>query len=360
MGKDKRFLLSVVIPCFNEQEVIHLTHSKLIQVLGNKPDFDLELLYINDGSQDQTESILFALAAKDSQVNVISFARNFGHQPAVTAGLEHATGDVVAVIDADLQDPPEVILEMLEKWQQGFEVIYGVRTKRKEGVLKKFAYVSFYRLYQRLANIDVQLDSGDFALLDRNVVDVLNSLPEKNRFIRGLRAWAGFRQTGHIYERAARVAGETKYPFSKLLKLAFDGIFNFSTKPLTMIFLAGVCTAVSATLAGAFYFIARIGGFSILGHRPEDVPGFTTLILTLLFFSGIQLISMGIIGEYLGRIYQETKMRPTYVTKTIRGNIAKTSASDDNRVIFIDTVEPKEKLRVLEKIIINTLLYYSQ
>lgn len=325
MVTDGVFRLSVIVPCFNEQEAITITHQRLVEVLGNRPEFALELLYVNDGSQDQTESILFALADGDQRVNIISFARNFGHQPAVTAGIEHATGDAVVVIDADLQDPPEVILDMLTLWYQGYDVVYGVRIKRKEGVLKRLAYASFYRLYRRLANIDMPLDSGDFALMDRCVVDVLNSLPEKNRFLRGLRAWAGFRQTGCVYERAARTAGETKYSFRKLLRLAFDGIFNFSTTPLTLIFCMGLCTSLAATFAAVVYFVARIGGFTLLGHRPEDVPGFTTLILTLLFFSGVQLVSVGILGEYLGRIYQETKMRPAYVVKAIRGNLSTTT-----------------------------------
>jgi polyisoprenyl-phosphate glycosyltransferase len=327
MNTEGTFRLSVVIPCFNEQEVIRATHQRLIQVLGDRPDFELELVYVNDGSIDQTESILCSLADEDSRANVISFARNFGHQPAVTAGLEHATGDAVAIIDADLQDPPEVILQMIGMWRQGFDVVYGVRAKRKEGLLKRLAYRSFYRIYRQLANIEVQLDSGDFALMDRRVVNVLNSLPEKNRFVRGLRAWAGFRQTACVYERAARAAGETKYSFAKLLRLAFDGIFNFSTAPLTLIFFIGLATSIAATLAGAIYLVARVGGFTLLGHRPEDVPGFTTLILTLLFFSGVQLISVGIVGEYLGRIYQETKMRPSYVIRAIRGSLAATAVA---------------------------------
>lgn len=316
------FKLSVVVPCFNEQEVIATTHARLIDVLGSRSQFGLEIVYVNDGSRDTTETILAAIAKDDPRVTVVSFARNFGHQPAVTAGMAYATGDAVAVIDADLQDPPEVILSMLDQWQDGFDVVYGVRRKRKEGVFKRTAYATFYRIFGALANIDVQLDSGDFALMDRKVVDVMNRLPEKNRFIRGLRAWAGFRQTGCEYERAAREAGETKYSFRKLLKLAFDGIFNFSTAPLSLIFVIGVATAALSLGAALLYFAARIFGFSILGARPEDVPGFTTLILTVLFFSGIQLISIGIVGEYLGRIYQETKMRPAYVVRTVFGGMA--------------------------------------
>jgi dolichol-phosphate mannosyltransferase len=316
-----RFRLSVIVPCYNEQEVIAETHARLMHVLGDQPDFDLEIVYVNDGSRDETEATLNGFAEADRRVTVISFTRNFGHQPALTAGLEYATGDVVAAIDGDLQDPPEVILEMLVKWREGFDVVYGVRSKRKEGLPKRLAYNAFYRIFGMLANIDVHLDSGDFAVMDRRVVDVINSLPERNRFVRGLRAWAGFRQTGCVYERAARRAGQSKYPFLKLLKLAFDGIFNFSTAPLSLIFLLGLLTAILSMLAGSVYFVARVFGFSVFGQPPGDVPGFTTLILTLLFFSGVQLISIGILGEYLGRIYQETKMRPAYVVRSVRGGL---------------------------------------
>ena len=322
MSRKAHCLLSVVVPCYNEEEVIGATHERLIAVLGNQPEVDLEIVYVDDGSRDRTEAILNELAHTDARVNVISFARNFGHQPAVSAGLAYASGEAVAIIDADLQDPPEVVVDMLERWRGGYDVVYGVRTKRKEGVFKRIAYSSFYRLYSNLANIDVPIDSGDFALMDRRVVDVLNSLPEKNRFVRGLRAWAGFRQTGCVYERQARHAGETKYPLLKLIKLASDGIFNFSTKPLSLIFLLGMFTALASMLAAAIYLASYLFEFSIFGQPPGDVPGFTTLILTLLFFSGVQLMSIGILGEYLGRIYQETKMRPTYVVRSVRGPLA--------------------------------------
>jgi dolichol-phosphate mannosyltransferase len=315
----RKVLLSVVVPCFNEEAVIGLTHRQLVEALGGDPSFDLEIVYVNDGSGDRTEALLFELAEHDARVKVVSFTRNFGHQPAVSAGLEYAGGDAVAVIDADLQDPPEVILRLMEKWREGYDVVNAVREKRKEGLAKRFAYMLFYKVYRRLASIDVPLDSGDFALMDRRVVDVMNALPEKNRFVRGLRSWSGFRQTGVAYERASRAAGETKYSFLKLLRLAFDGIVNFSTAPLSLIFGLGVATAVIAMFAGAGYLVARIFAIPIFGYTPGEAPGFTTLILTILFFSGVQLISIGILGEYLGRIYQETKMRPTFVVKEVRG-----------------------------------------
>ena len=319
MKKQIPALLSVVVPCFNEQDVLRLTHQRLIKALDEIPGLDFEIVYVNDGSRDHTEEILFELADLDGRVKIISLTRNFGQQPAITAGLNYAAGDIVVVIDADLQDPPELIGSMITRWQEGFDIVYGVRAKRKEGIVKRFSYNAFYRLYRFFAQIEIPVNSGDFALLDRRVVDLLNSLPEKNRFIRGLRTWAGFRDTGLPYERDERAAGNSKYSFQKLLALAFDGIFNFSTVPLTIIFVAGLITASMSILASLIYLVAHIGNFKIFGSAPGDVPGFTTLILVILFFSGVQLISLGIIGEYLARNYQESKMRPVYVVKEIRG-----------------------------------------
>ena len=319
MSKRIPILLSVVVPCFNEQEVLELTHRRLVKALGDNLDFKLEIVYVNDGSRDRTEEILFNLADADRRVKVISLSRNFGHQSAITAGLDYVAGSIVAVIDADLQDPPEVILSMITKWREGFDVVYGVRTKRKEEFFKRLSYKVFYRLYRLFSSLEMPLDSGDFALLDRRVVDLLNSLPEKNRFIRGLRTWSGFRQTGLVYEREARAGGDSKYNLKKLLKLAFDGIFNFSTRPLTIIFITGLITSLMSVLGTIVYLVARIGDYKIFGYSPGNAPGFTTLILAILFFSGLQLVSLGIIGEYLGRLYRETKMRPSYVVKEVRG-----------------------------------------
>ena len=319
MNKQIPALLSIVVPCFNEQQVLRLTHQRLIKALEEIPGTDFEIVYVNDGSRDHTEKILFELADFDGRIKVISLTRNFGQQPAITAGLNYAAGDIVVIIDADLQDPPELIVSLISKWQEGFDIVYGVRTKRKEGLFKRLSYTAFYRLYRFFSQIEIPVNSGDFALLDRRVVDLLNSLPEKNRFIRGLRAWTGFRHTGLFYERDERAAGHSKYGVQKLLTLAFDGIFNFSTVPLTLIFIAGLITASISIFASLIYLIAYFGDFKLFGSSPGDVPGFTTLILVILFFSGIQLISIGIIGEYLARNYQESKMRPVYVVKEIRG-----------------------------------------
>jgi len=314
-----RALISVVVPCFNEQEVVKLTQARLVAVLGARREFDLEIVYVDDGSTDKTSEILGAFANEDDRVAVIYLSRNFGHQAAITAGLQHASGDAVAVIDADLQDPPEVILKMIDQWRNGYDVVYGVRREREEGWFKRSAYSAFYRLLRALARIEVPLDSGDFALLDRRAVDMLDSLPERVRFVRGLRAWIGLKQIGVPYERPGRAAGRSKYTALKLLRLGLDGIFSLSAKPLSLIFLLGVLASTASAVGFVFYLLWQISGIEIFGTSPAAVPGFTTVILLLFLLSGIQLISIGVIGEYIGRIYEETKGRPTYLSQRVTG-----------------------------------------
>lgn len=314
--------LSIIVPCFNEEAVIRLTHRQIIEDLGSLPDTVLEIVYVNDGSSDSTEAILEALAAQDARVCVVQFSRNFGHQAAVSAGIDFATGDAVAIIDADLQDPPKIIADMLPQLRAGAEVIYGVRRDRKEGMFKKICYSAFYRIWSQLAQISVPKDSGDFCLMDRKVADAIRALPERNRFLRGLRAWVGFTQAPHYYDRAARRAGETKYPFWKLVKLAMDGIFNFSLAPLQFITTFGIATSALAFVSLLFVLIQRIAGFSILGVEPSDVPGYTSLMLVLCVIGGVQLLALGTIGEYIGRIYTEAKGRPTYVVKRTLGTVS--------------------------------------
>ncbi len=308
------FLLTVVIPCYNEEEVIRSTYERISNVLGGKI-FGLQIIFVDDGSADRTGAILAQIALEDERVQVLSFSRNFGHQAAVSAGLAHSGGDATVIIDADLQDPPEVVLEMLQRWVDGYDVVYGVRTKRKEAYWKKVGYSLFYRLFKKLASIDSPLDAGDFSLIDRSVLLEINSLPEKNRFFRGLRAWVGFKQTGIRYERDARLAGVTKYSFLKLVKLASDGIFNFSTVPLTLVFYAGFLVSIVSFLALTFILFWRIMEIPIWGVRASDVQGFSTIIITVLFIGGIQLIGIGILGEYIGRIYQEVKARPAFISR---------------------------------------------
>jgi polyisoprenyl-phosphate glycosyltransferase len=318
LGRLSRPLISVVVPCFNEQDVLPLTHRRLLDTLGSSRDFDLEIVYVDDGSTDATSTLLDGIVQSDRRVVVVPFTRNFGHQAAVTAGLLQAAGDAVVVIDADLQDPPEVILTMIGKWQDGYEIVFGVRATRKEIWPKRLAYLLFYRLLRALADIDVPPDCGDFALIDREALDVLNSLPEHNRFVRGLRAWIGFRQIGVPYERPERAAGVTKYSWLKLLKLGFDGVFSFSVKPLSMVFWLGLTSSMVSALCFFAYLLWRLTGIEVLGRSPSDMPGFTTILLTLFLLSGIQLVSIGFIGEYVGRTYDETKNRPTFIARPAR------------------------------------------
>ena len=322
-------LISVVVPCFNEQDVLPLTHQRLIEVLGNRQDFDVEIVYVDDGSADATPQILDRLIAADDRIVVVSLTRNFGHQAAITAGLQYATGDAVAVIDADLQDPPELIPTMIEKWRSGFEVVYAVRARRQEFWLKRASYAAFYRILRACAQIEIPVDSGDFALMDRRAVDILNSLPERNRFVRGLRAWIGFRQAGVPYDRPARAAGETKYSTRQLVKLAFNGVFSLSSRPLTFIFVLGVITALGAVVGAMLYLTWYVSGIQIFGQAPRDAPGFTSIVL-LLLLSGLQLISLGIIGEYVGRIYDEAKQRPPYLSRRVRSGKARQIAAEQS------------------------------
>ncbi len=316
---EKQYLLSVVIPCYNEADVIEKTNKRFLEALGEARDFDLQLVYVNDGSSDHTSEILNKFVTEDCRITVIEFSRNFGHQTAVTAGIDYAAGDMIAVTDADLQDPPEVILEMVDRWHEGFEVVYGVRRNRQENVFKKTAYATFYRALQWLSKIDIPLDSGDFCLIDRKVADALKAFPERNRFVRVLRAWVGFRQTSLPYDRQEREAGESKYPLSKLFLLAFDGIINFSTKPLTLVSIFGLILSSGAFMGGAFLVVWRFLDFQFLGASPSDVPGYTTIALLILFFSGIQLLSLGVLGEYVGRMYEEIKGRPIYLVARSAG-----------------------------------------
>ena len=302
-------MLSVVVPCMNEEAVLFETHQRLVQVLHAAGIF-FELIYVDDGSTDTTPSILRALQQQDSYVRVIRFSRNFGHQIAITAGLEHAAGDAVVVIDADLQDPPEVIVEFLKKWEQGHEVVYGVRTDRDgESPFKLWTAKIFYRLINRLSDTRIPLDAGDFRLLDRNVVDALLSMPERDRYVRGMISWLGFSQCAVPYHRAARTAGVTKFSVWRMLHFATDGVVSFSILPLRL-----------ATWTG---FLAS--GLALLGiiavvlekylHVTGLVQGWSSTVIAVLFMGGVQLVCLGIIGEYVGRAYGEVKRRPLYIVQ---------------------------------------------
>lgn len=311
-------MLSIVIPVFNEQENIPNLYDRIV---SSSPSWNLpfEVILVNDGSIDNTLSLLQQVSKKDSRFKFISFSRNFGHQTAVSAGLRYSKGDVVAVMDADLQDPPEELHRFLDKWRERYQVIYGIRTKRKENIFKRSAYYIFYRILAWCSSIDIPLDSGDFCVMDKVIVDYLNAMPERNRFVRGLRSWIGYRQIGIPYERQRRFAGDVKYTFQKLVRLAFDGVINFSYRPLQISGALGLIVCLLSFIGIIFFVIHRIIGFKIFGYSPQDIPGFTSLILAVLFIGGVQLFTMGLFGEYLGRIFDEVKQRPLYIVKEQQG-----------------------------------------
>jgi len=272
-----------------------------------------ELVLVNDGSRDRTPEIMRELHAQDERVKVVDFARNFGHQIAVTAGMDYAQGDAVVLIDADLQDPPELILEMLAKWREGYEVVYAIRAERKgETWFKEFTAKAFYRIIYKITDIDIPMDTGDFRLMDRKVVNALKTMHEKHRFRRGMSVWVGFRQTGVKYVRAERYAGETKYPLKKMLKFAMDGITSFSYFPLQLATYIGFVAALLAVLGIIVTIILRLSG-------SHAFFGQATTLVSVLFLGGVQLICLGILGEYLGRIYDEVKGRPLYIVREALG-----------------------------------------
>jgi dolichol-phosphate mannosyltransferase len=306
-------LVTAVIPCYNEQAVLPQMFERLAQA-ANQWGVDWNVLCVDDGSQDRTWELLVEQSRKDPRFQAIRFSRNFGHQPAVSAGLAQAKGDAVVVMDADLQDPPATVADFIAKWKEGYRVVYGVRTLRNdETLLKKFTAWAFYRTMSKLTEFKMPLDSGDFCLLDRKVVEVLKSMPENDRFIRGLRAWAGFRQTGVPFERAPRAAGATHYNYQRMIKLAFNAIFSFSTMPLRLVTALGYCVSGIAFLGMVFTFFQRIFKDYFIAHGWGSTPGFATTVICVLFMGGIQLICLGIIGEYLGRTFNEVKRRPGWI-----------------------------------------------
>lgn len=300
-------LLSVVIPCYNEEAVIVETTKRLQAFCSELDGLEVELIFVDDGSRDRTREILKQLANEDPRIKLIGFARNFGHQMAVTAGIDAAAGDAVVVIDADLQDPPEVIHQMVVKWREGYDVVYGTRTERPgESAFKLVTARGFYRLLNRLSDIPIPLDTGDFRLMSRKVIETLKSMPERDRFLRGMVSWVGFKQTALPYRRAERFAGESKYPLPKMLRFATDGILSFSTKPLQLSIGLGLISSALAFIGIVYALVVRI-------FTDSWVEGWAGLFIAVLFLGGIELITVGILGEYVGRIYNEVKRRPLYV-----------------------------------------------
>ena len=304
---------SVILPVYNEQENLNFLYERVTKVLVSLKK-EYEIIFINDGSHDKTKNILEDLHKKNNNIKIINFSRNFGHQTAVTAGLDFASGEEVAILDADLQDPPEILPKFFTKLDEGYDVVYAIRKKRKENVFKKITYSLFYKILHLIANVDIPLDSGDFCVLSRRMVKTINSFPERNRFIRGLRSWAGFKQIGLEYEREKRLAGKSKYGLKKLFKLAFDGIFSFSFIPLQIMFALG-SLSLFLSIIGIFWAI-YMKFFTTAYNR---VPGFATTTILIMFVGGLQLFSIGIMGEYLRRVYDEVKQRPQYIIESKSG-----------------------------------------
>lgn len=299
--------LSAVVPVFNEAPVLPEFYRRLVSATRDD-GHEWTFVFVDDGSTDQSLDLLRGLASADRRVQVLSLARNFGHQAAITAGIDHARGDAVIVLDADLQDPPELIPDLIARWQSGYDVVYAVRRARKESALKRFAYRAFYWLLSRIAEVPIHEDSGDFCLMDRRVARILSNMRERNRFVRGIRSWVGFRQIGIEYERPGRAAGETHYSWSGLIKLGRDGFLSFSYVPLRLSLYTGCVGVVGSVILGIWIVTRRL-------MQPTYVPGVTTNIVLALFFGGLQLFILGLMGEYIGRIYDEVKARPLYLVR---------------------------------------------
>jgi dolichol-phosphate mannosyltransferase len=299
---------TIIAPIYNEIENIPLLYTRISEVMAQTGE-PWEFVMVDDGSSDGSTEAILELKAQDEKIKPVIFARNFGHQIAVTAGLDYSKGEAVIIIDADLQDPPEVILDLIQKWKEGFEVVYAVRSKRVgETWFKLFTASAFYRLIQRITDVNIPMDTGDFRLLDRKVVQVLNGMREKHRFLRGMSVWVGFKQTGVEYERAERFAGETKYPLKKMIRFASDAITGFSFFPLQLAMYLGFITAGISIISILVVIVLRLSG-------SQAFFGQATTLIAVLFLGGVQLISIGLLGEYIGRLYDEAKGRPLYITR---------------------------------------------
>ena len=305
-------LYSIVIPVYNEAEVLPALYNRLTRVMEGLVE-PYEIIFINDGSRDDSTMLLRDFQDRDARVKFLNFSRNFGHQIAITAGLDYSSGQAAVVMDADLQDPPEVIPRLIEQWRKGYDIVFAVRAKRQgEGFFKRATAALFYRLFRRMAATEIPLDAGDFRLMSRRAVEALQSIRERNRFIRGLAGWIGFRQTAVTYVRDVRQAGETKYPLKKMLRFALNGLLSFSVVPLQLASYLGFLISS----IGFFYIVYAIG---LKLFTDRVVLGWTSVMVAVLFLGGVQLISLGIIGEYIGRIYDEVKQRPLYVVDEAKG-----------------------------------------
>jgi len=302
--------INIVVPLYNEEEVFDLLIGRLTALMESS-DLSIETILVDDGSKDNTTAYMRAIAEKDPRFHSVLLSRNFGHQLALSAGLTKVNAsEAVLIVDGDLQDPPELLSDFYEQYKAGYDVVYAVRKKRKEHFLKRIAYSSFYRFLKKISYIDMPLDSGDFSLVSRRVIDQMNAMPEESRFLRGMRSWIGYKQIGVEYDREERQSGESKYPFKKLLKLAFNGIFNFSEYPIKALTRLGVLTMSVSGIYLAYVLVKRF----FLGSVPD---GFTAILFVVILFGGVQLLALGIIGEYILRIFFQVKGRPLYIIKEI-------------------------------------------
>lgn len=298
---------SVVIPIYNEEDTIPELYNRLENVFS-KIGESYEIVFVNDGSRDNSMDVLKKYAAKNKSVKVIEFSRNFGLQIAYSAGIDHASGEAVVVMDGDLQDPPELIPDLIAKWKEGYDVVYTIKTKRKENFLKRFAFASFYRILRSISSIEMPLDAGSFSVMDRKIINIFKSLPERNRLVSGIRAWIGFKQVGIPFARDARFSGEPRQTFFKLMRMATDGLFSFSTVPIRIATFLG-------SIACGFALIAIMVAVLLKLFTNYAPTGWPSLMIAVMFFGGVQLIFIGILGEYIGRIYEEVKDRPLYLVK---------------------------------------------
>lgn len=305
-------VISIVVPVFNEDEVIETFYRRAKTVADSLGSFSYEMVFVDDGSRDDSYEKMTRIANLDQNVKIVKFSRNFGHQIAITAGLDIAKGDAIVVIDADLQDPPEVVVKFIDKWEEGYDVVYGVREKRAgESKMKLYTASLFYRILRALTKIDIPVDTGDFRLMSRRAVEHLRELREQDRFVRGLVSWIGFKQVAVYYKRESRYAGETKYPYRKMIKFALDGLTSFSSAPLKLATFLGYLTSFLAFLYACSVFIQKLLGIT--------VQGWATIMVGTLFLGGVQLICIGIMGEYVARIFNQIKQRPMYIIEEVYG-----------------------------------------
>lgn len=304
-------MYSIVIPIYNEQETIPELYRRLKNVI-DELDQPTEIILVDDGSNDKSFDLMEEIHKQDSRIKLIRFSRNFGHQVAISAGMDNTSGEAVILMDGDLQDPPELIPSMLSKWNEGFQVVYTVKLSRKESPLKRFAFHTFYRLMHAFASISIPMEAGNFSLMDKKVIDVLRRMPERNRYISGMRAWAGFRQTGIQFDRDARFAGKPQMSLKRLVSLAFDGLFSFSNAPLRFAIYVGFFSALISFFVGLFVIYEKL-------FTDKAILGWASTIVSITFLGGMILLTLGFIGEYIGRIYDEVKQRPLYVIKDKKG-----------------------------------------